>query len=335
MSFQFEASPSLGGLPTQILLVLFQTLPDFSSVRALAITNSVLHKTFIKHASSISFAVLSNEIPATILPEAIAAWSSSTVQNKMEVQKFLRAYHENREAQMRQSWTLSKASEVSTLYQGFQVLTSQFITSVLSKNPVTGSGVSDFRPPSFRETIRIERAYLRLEMLRQLFFSGKQLFSDIEQHDMYFKLYAPWENEQMGCLQDYWVREGSFKTQKFLHEGLNAHQGEDDEDESLTRFPLAGRQKIKNKPFFPDDDVGPEEAWRWAYETQGASLKYYAPELEDLRAWGYCFWDHDRLKEWDVLDRLIQVFQKSDGTFFLALDADEVIKILLRSIEAQ
>jgi hypothetical protein len=40
-------------------------------------------------------------------------------------------------------------------------------------------------------------------MLRQLFFSNKQLFSDIEQRDMYFKLYAPWENEQMSCLQDY------------------------------------------------------------------------------------------------------------------------------------
>jgi hypothetical protein len=73
MSFQFEASPSLRELSTQILLILFQTLSEISFVRALAITNSVLHKTFIKHAFFISFAVLSNEISVTILSEAIAA----------------------------------------------------------------------------------------------------------------------------------------------------------------------------------------------------------------------------------------------------------------------
>lgn len=371
MSGQPHVSASLGGLPTDILLVLFRALSDIPSLRALSLTNSGLHEIFIKHASSISFAVLSNEIPATILPEAIAAWSSSNIKpwSRSRVQRFLQDYHANREAQMSQSWTLFKALKVSKLHQRSRFFASEFSASVLSTNPVSGSPTPNF-PPSSREADRIERTFHRFELYCNLFRKqsptqeGTQRFSDTEQQDIYFKHYAAWENEQLACVHDYLFRRLSIpfndlalhdvewgeyminvvsdnsspenfwkesvlslglaflqdlvaaqtyeqrhqllapnleSDDKFLYDGLTAPREYD--QRRLHELSAAEQREVVNKPFSHDDDVGPEKTWRWAYGDRETSMLYFASEFYDLRAWGFCLWDHARLIHWGVFNR--------------------------------
>lgn len=136
---------SISALPVEIQVLIFQALPDVQTLRALILTNSYLHQVFLKFTASISFAVLSNEVPYTVLPEAIAAWSSSQIQpwSKSRVRKFLEDYHTNRDAQVCQSWTLSKAREVSRLYQCCRQLASAFISSNSAYPP--SSRVTSFR----------------------------------------------------------------------------------------------------------------------------------------------------------------------------------------------
>lgn len=370
MSGQPQASPSLGGLSAEIWLIIFRAISDIPSLRALALTNSVLHEIFTSNASSISFAVLSNEIPATILPEAIAAWSAShiTPWSRLRVQGFLQQYHSNREAQCSQSWTLSKALGVSKLHHRCRFFASEFCASVLSTKPTSGSPTSSF-PPSLPEVTRIERTFHRFELYCNLFRKqsrsqkGEQRFSETEQQDIYFKHYAAWENEQLACVHDYLFRRLSVpfndlalhdvewgenmisiisdqgapenfwkesvlslglaflqdlvaaqtyeqrrqllgpnltSDDQFLHEGLMA-QGEYDE-RLLDELSAANQSEVVNKPFFQDEDVGPEEAWKWAYRNRELSMLYYDLELYDLRAWGFCLWDHARLTSWGVFN---------------------------------
>lgn len=301
MSGQPQASPSLGGLPTEILLILFRALPDIPSLGALALTNSVLFLTCITHASSISFAVLSNEIPAAILPEAIAAWSSSTVKpwSKAGVRKYLQDYHTDREAQIRQSWTLSNAFEVSKLHRRCHILAFKFSEFVRPTNLPSGSSPS----LSSCEANRIQRSVHRFELYRNLFHvsplaqEGVERFSDTEKYDIYFKHYAAWENEQLGCLHDYLVLSNS--SDDILHEGLTAHPGELN-GRLLRDLSVEEKREVANKPFFHEDDEGPEEAWMWAYTMQDTSRLYFASRLWYLRVWGFCLWDHARLNRLGV-----------------------------------
>lgn len=370
MSGRPQASPFQGGLSTEIWLIVFRAISDIPSLRAFAHTNSVLHQIFINNVSSISFAVLANEISAIILPEAIAAWSSSHIKpwNKLRVQNFLQQYHANREGQLNQSWTLSNASEVSKLHHRCRFFASEFCASVLSTNPVSGSSTSAF-PPSFLEVGRIERTFHRFELYCNLFRKQSRSqkdarrFSETEQQDIYFKHYAAWENEQLACVHDYLFRRlsSSFNDlalhdvewgeymisitpdhcapenfwkefvlslglvflqdlvaaqtyerrrqllgpnltpdDQFLHEGLLA-QVEYDE-RLLGELSAANQFEVVNKPFFQDDDAGPEEAWKWAYGNREISMLYYDPEFYDLRAWGFCLWDHARLTSWGAFN---------------------------------
>lgn len=117
----------LGALPADLKLAIFRVLPDTLSLRALVLTGSDMFKFFSYHASSICLAVLRNEIPSNILPEVIAAWSSSTInpRNKSQIRDFLEKYYANRVVLNRQSWTLSNALQVSKLHQRYRLFTKQ------------------------------------------------------------------------------------------------------------------------------------------------------------------------------------------------------------------
>lgn len=213
MASRPQASPSWEELPTEIWLMIFRAIPDIPTLKALAFISSALRKIFITNASSISFAVLSNEIPAAILPEAVAAWSSSNVKpwSKLGVRDFLEQYHADRETLVGQSWTISKAREVSQLHQRCRFFAAEFVESVFPTNPTFGTPIPAFSP-SRLELNRIERTFHRFELYCNLFriqFESQeeaQRFSVAEQQEIYFKHYACWETEQLACVYDYLFR---------------------------------------------------------------------------------------------------------------------------------
>ncbi len=51
-------------------------------------------------------------------------------------------------------------------------------------------------------------------------------------------------------------------------------------------------------PYFEDSDIGPAEAWRWAYQGGTTSNQYFMPSQCHLRALGYVMYDYDRLCTW-------------------------------------
>ena len=369
MTDQPQASYSWRELPNEIWLIIFRAIPDIPSLRALTHTNSTLHKIFINNASSVSFAVLSNEIPASIFPEAIAAWSSLTIKpwNKARVRAFLHHYHANREAQLNQSWTLYKASKVSKLHQRCRFFASEFFASLPSTNPVSGSAMLAFAP-SLLEVNRLEQAFHRFEMYCNLFrrpflLSNEERFTAAEQRDIYFNHYTAWENEQLACIHDYlfcrlsdsfndlalrdaergasridiifdnvvlrngWkegvlslglaflqdlfaaqtyeqrrqlLGSGMIPGVHFLSEGLWYRRF--CTDMLLEQLSTVGKTGLVNKPFFPVDDVGPYEAWKWAYTHSDVNAFFHNDRYYLSRTWGFCLWDHARLISWGILN---------------------------------
>lgn len=50
-----------------------------------------------------------------------------------------------------------------------------------------------------------------------------------------------------------------------------------------------------------DLDDSSNAAWTWSNDYRNG-IWYFRPETEDLRGWGYVFWDKERLDDWRVLD---------------------------------
>lgn len=368
MSDQPQASLSREVFPVDIWLIIFRAIPDIPTLKALALTSSDLLKIFTRNASSFSFAVLCKEIPVAILPEAIAAWSSSKIKpwNKYGGWGFLKHYHANREAQLNQSWTLNKAREVSKLYQCCRFFASEFSAAALSENPKAGL------TPSRLESNRIERSFLRFELYCNIFRKqfpsqkSKHRFSPEQQREMYLKYYADWENEQLACVHDCLFRRlsipfndlalhdvewgknevdivadhsapgssrkeyilslglaflqdvvgaqtyerrrellgsGLISDDRFLHASLSTRDQIAEAQNSML-FTMGSSEPVA-KPFFQDDDnTGPREAWAWAHRTPHPQIYTVAHNLKfyNLRVWGYCWWDIDRLTRLGVFD---------------------------------
>lgn len=49
---------------------------------------------------------------------------------------------------------------------------------------------------------------------------------------------------------------------------------------------------------FKDSDIGPAEAWRWAYMGETTSDQYFMPYQRPMRRFGYVMYDYDRLCSW-------------------------------------
>lgn len=68
-------------------------------------------------------------------------------------------------------------------------------------------------------------------------------------------------------------------------------------------FPLADltekeRAQYIMSPYSEDSDIGPAEAWRWAYQAETTSGQYFMSWQRQLRRFGYVMYDYDRLCSW-------------------------------------
>ena len=67
------------------------------------------------------------------------------------------------------------------------------------------------------------------------------------------------------------------------------------------------RSEFVVKPFFQDDDdIGPRQVWAWAYIKRPLIfwMLYSRYKFYNLRVWGFCWWDMDRLIRWGVFNRI-------------------------------
>lgn len=215
------AQSQLTSLTPELKGAIFQNLPDVTSAKSLALTSSSFYYTFLDARSLILTHVLQNQISTDLLHSAFAAFKASKIPvwTKQAVRDFLGEYFGNSVPHESQKWNLSEALHMSKIHSCVDFFAAEFASFALSKIPTArGSNAA----PSLTEMIRIKRILYRFELYCNLFrkpshdrmIRGKRNcltrpnpFGKQEQRDIFFNLFSPWENEQLGCIHDYLVEE--------------------------------------------------------------------------------------------------------------------------------
>ncbi|KAL9122316.1 MAG: hypothetical protein Q9187_001125 [Circinaria calcarea] len=104
---------------------------------------------------------------------------------------------------------------------------------------------------------------------------------------------------------------------------------DDDYDEILIAdLTEQDRDRILKPPFVKDPDVGPAEAWRWAYQGETTAYIYFQPDQRQLRKNGYVMFDYDRLCRWNLFSESYKPADRynSEDAALTALRTDQMRK---------
>ncbi len=211
----------LTSLSPELKCAIFTNLLDVTSVRSLALISSSFYYTFLDAEHLILTQVLQNEISTDLLHGAFAAYQASKIPvwTKPAVHEFLGEYFGKLVPHKAKKWSLSEALHMSKLHRCVEFFAAKFASVALSKNPTTRDSNAT---PSCTEMIRIKRILYRFELYCNLFrkpgfdrmVRGERNcliqpspFRTQEQQDIFFDMFAPWENEQLGCIHDYLIEE--------------------------------------------------------------------------------------------------------------------------------
>ena len=213
--------PHLTSLAPELKCAIFQRLPDVTSAKSLALTSSSFYHTFLDAQPVLLTQVLQNEITTNLLHGAFAAFKASRIPvwTKEAVRRLLDEYSGDSMPHKSQKWKLSEALHMSKVHTCVEFFAAEFASATLSKNPTArGSNAA----PSVAEMIRIKRILYRFELYCNLFrkphhdrmIRGERNcliqpppFGKVEQRDIFFDRFSPWENEQLGCIHDYLIEE--------------------------------------------------------------------------------------------------------------------------------
>ena len=212
----------LTSLAPELKYAIFMFLPDVPSAKALALTSSSFFQTFLDAQDLILTQVLQNEMDTEVLRDYLTALSVSQVRvwSKDAILKIVDGYFGNSVSHTSHKWKLSEALAVSKMNEVVDFLASEFASSALFKNPTaTGANAT----PSSSEMRRIKLTLHRYELYCNLFrgpthnrmvrdklnrnrLIRPQPFYSHEQRKVFFDKFSPWENEQLGCIQDFLVQ---------------------------------------------------------------------------------------------------------------------------------
>ena len=217
----YQPQLQLTSLSPELKCAIFTSLPDVTSAKSLALTSSSFYYTFLDAQSLILTQVLQNEITTDLLHGAFAAYKATKtpVWTKQAVQDFLAEYFGKSVTHETHRWNLSEALHMSKIHSCVDFFATEFASFALSKNrTIQGSNVA----PSFTEMIRIRRVLYRFELYCNLFrkpgfdrmLRGERncliqprAFEAQEQRGIFWDMFSPWENEQLGCIHDYLIEE--------------------------------------------------------------------------------------------------------------------------------
>ena len=199
-------------LAPELKQTVFSALPNASTLESLALTCSSLYHTFLDAESLIIKSILHNQIGPDLMCDAIIVFKSRTLKpcDNDAVIALLKLYTEHNYNIIFQKWKLRDALAIGSLYDDIEFLTKGFASSTLSTNPVTGIEDTSPSPLSLPELVRIKRTFYRYELFchisRSIFQGLGALDPDEPEHgspqSLFFSV-APWENEQLACVQDY------------------------------------------------------------------------------------------------------------------------------------
>lgn len=202
-------SSRIEGLPVELLQMVLSALSDVASLHAAVSSCPRFRLIFLEVEATITAQVLSRQIDGSILPEATAAFESSCfptygreIQNREGVRDFVARNLRHRLALPR-SWSLRSALRLGRLHSCVAWFANKLALAAFSRETLSRSEPL----VSPQERSRIECALFRFEIYCNLFRESQDPYSDLrrEQKLLFFSKFAPWENEQLGCVHDFLV----------------------------------------------------------------------------------------------------------------------------------
>ena len=197
------SSLCLTSLAPEIKLCILKSLPDVRDVKNLALTSASFYHTFLENKSLY-------EIDSDSLPLAFAAFQASQIKpwSKAAVHEYLRDFPQSLRSSHSHKWTPFEALRATKLHRCVQYLTKDFVAFASSQDVIFRHQGKTSLTPSSTELRRIQRAFYTFELYCNLFREreGKLRnvkFNEREQRQVFFNKFAPWENEQLGCIHDY------------------------------------------------------------------------------------------------------------------------------------
>ncbi|KAI0876893.1 hypothetical protein GGS24DRAFT_498331 [Hypoxylon argillaceum] len=323
--------------PTEIVCMILSALPDVASLLAAVLSCPRFYAALLGDEASVTSRVVLNQIDVSVLPEATAAWESSQLrprnndgQNKKAIMDFVARNIRQRQTTPK-SWSLKEALRLGRLYSCVEQWAKKFAEKTLASNAASRAlpGATDM------EIFRIQRALYRFEIYCYLFRETPELpfISSSLRNSLFFAHFAPWENEQLGCIyhfligafsQDFstllsrgytpdiidtepWtIAETDADRELFLSSGFSLHPPEvylhqgfinrEEFPDNLFLFYLTPEQE-----FFADPDSGPADVWRRRCNMLGPRNWVYSLHNHSLRGWGFVMWDKSRLKAMNIL----------------------------------
>lgn len=207
---EHDSTASLRTLPVELRQAILASLDDIRSVRAAVVSSPVFYRAFLGSKQQILSTILHRQIPQSLFSDALAVLESTHLQpwTKEGIQDFMTRWYKHRTF-AEPEWTLQTALAVSEIQQHVDFFSLDFVSSALSAHPLTGVPDVCPKPPTARELTRVQNAFYRFELYRNLFREYKwrqDRFTAVEQRDVFFAKYSTWENEQLACIHDYLFR---------------------------------------------------------------------------------------------------------------------------------
>ena len=199
-------APTLEKLPLELLQLILEHI-SINNIRSAISSCQAMWYAYKAARGLILSATL---IPAETLPDALAVAHLHrrlvTQDIKTSVERYFdRAQYEKMVAEHR--YSLSEAELAGDFQHTAYLLALDFVRDTLVRHPLNGPKLEESTRPSSLELIRICRALLRFEVSCLLF--GRNSMP-AEKGDwarqQFITRYAPWENEQLVCVQGYLFR---------------------------------------------------------------------------------------------------------------------------------
>ncbi|PYI01877.1 hypothetical protein BO78DRAFT_390740 [Aspergillus sclerotiicarbonarius CBS 121057] len=194
---------TLERLPSELLDAILSAMPDIATLEAAVMTGPRLFNVFKESESAIIERVLTGQIGAEVLHEALTAHLSGQKKDwcNEEAKGFLDKYFTREKPS---KWSLSQARPLSRFHPTIEYFSNKFISESFQVLPLFLSERLVFAPArslSRAEENRITRGFYRFQTIRNLFVRGNENLPSLNDLEyVYFKHFAPWENEQLVCI---------------------------------------------------------------------------------------------------------------------------------------
>ena len=224
-------SVGLGTMPVEAKIEIFTSLPDLWNVNSLCLTSRCFHHAFREGENQVVRTIISRQIDGRYVREILAVAKSSLITpvswSKQGVEQILSDYFNAGPDATSVQWTMSSGRNIEILSRVLipvdtatfansayeKILNDEFFVNQPGSEPEDQS-VSGFEDMNLNmsdaEISRFIRAFWRFELYCNLFRiqnledgSVQERILRADQKTLFFDHFAPYENEQLACIDDY------------------------------------------------------------------------------------------------------------------------------------